>query len=113
MLALAVLIAAAGAVTAKNWKTHPTVVASRAIYEEVKQAVDGGKLATRVAEECAGEFTSMTVATDGAGVIRYTRYETGGDDSSHAHHHYYDARGRLRFVFARVGAVPSAWVEAR
>lgn len=107
------LAAAAGAVTAKNWETHPSVVASRAVFQEVTASVDAKTWRLVQRDDCDEEFTTWSLATDGRGVARYLRYEGGSGDSSHTVEQYYDASGRVRFVLGHVGAVPSAWVDAR
>lgn len=113
LFAFALAAAGAGAVTSKNWETHPSVVASRDVYKEVTAAVGAKTWRVIDAPDCVEEFTTWFLATDGQGVARYLRYEGGSGDSSQTVEQYYDAKGRVRFVFGRVGAVPSSWVEAR
>lgn len=92
---------------------EPQVVAARAVYAEVNAAVEAKTLPQQTLADCTDEFSELTVAKDEKGVIRYLLRSFGGSDSSHRYHQYYDAEGRLRFVLAKVGAVPSAWVQAR
>jgi hypothetical protein len=100
-------------VTGKNWEHHPAVEASRAVFTEVRAAVDAKQLTSRDSHDCTAEFSSFTLATDAKGIVRYFVRDFGGSDSSQRVESYYDAQGRLRFVFVKVGAVPSAWVQAR
>jgi hypothetical protein len=113
LLVLAAFAGAAGTVTAKNWEHHPTVEASRSVYTDVKTALDAKSLLAREKPDCTEEFSTFFVATNGDGVVRYLRREFGGDDSSHVYEQFYDAKGRVRFVLAKVGAVPQSWVDAR
>lgn len=110
-----VLLADAGTpkVTAKNWEHHPQVEASRAVFLEVRAALDAKQLTSRQQNDCTQEFSTFTTAADAKKVVRYFERSFGGSDSSQKIESYYDAQGRLRFVFVKVGAVPSAWVEAR
>ena len=70
-------------------------------------------VASRDARDCTSEFSTFTLATNAKGVVRFFARDFGGSDSSQKVESYYDAKGLLRFVFIKVGAVPSAWVEAR
>ena len=106
-------VAAAPKISSKNWEHHPRVEASRAVFTEVRAALDAGTLTTRKTVDCTQEFSELTLATDAQSVVRYLLRDFGGSDSSHRVEAFYDAKGTLRFVFVRVGAVPSAWVEAR
>ena len=100
-------------ISAKNWEHHPQVESARAVFTEVRAAVDAKTLTTRKTIDCTQEFSELTLSTDAQSVVRYLLRSFGGSDSSHRVEAFYDAKGTLRFVFVRVGAVPSAWVEAR
>lgn len=100
-------------VTAKNWETHPRVVPARQAVTEVLALSQDGGVTVRELADCTSEFSSFTTWTDAQGVVRKLVRSFGSEDSSHTVEAWYDARGRQRFVFAKVGAVPSAWVEAR
>ncbi len=118
VLCLALVLAAdagtpAVKVTAKNWEHHPAVEASRAVFTEVRAAIDTKQLTMREAQDCTAEFSSFTLGTTTKGDVRFFVRDFGGSDSSQRVESYYDTQGRLRFVFVKVGAVPSAWVEAR
>ncbi len=119
MVVALLLLAADGGVSespkisTKNWEHHPQVESARAVFTEVRAALDGGTFTTRKTVDCTQEFSELTLATDAQSVVRYLLRDFGGSDSSHRVEAFYDAKGTLRFVFVRVGAVPSAWVEAR
>jgi len=89
------------------------VEASRAVYTEVKAAVEAKKLATIELPDCRSEFSSMALATDGHGVPRYFSQDYGSEDSATRTFAYYDTAGHVRFVMGKTGAVPSAWIEVR
>ncbi len=92
----------------------PTPVeASRAVFTEVRAAIDAKQWVPVESADCTEEFSTYALASDAKGVVRYFVRSSGGSDSSEKVESYYDAAGRLRFVFIKVGAVPSAWVEAR
>jgi hypothetical protein len=120
MLALALLVLAADGgvpeekVTAKNWETHPRVVPARLAVVEATALENGQSLTRRDAHDCTQDFSTLAWWTDPrSGVVRKLVREFGSEDSSHHVEAWYDAQGRQRFVFAKVGAVPSAWIEAR
>ena len=100
-------------VDAKNWEHHPRIEAARAVYAAVRAALDAKALGTRELTDCTQEFSGFSLSTDAQGVVRLLVRDFGGGDSSQKAESYYDEQGRLRFVFVKVGAVPSAWVEAR
>lgn len=99
--------------TRANWQHHPAVEAARAVYAEVKEALESKRLEPKLRADCTQELSTFWVASDSSGVIRYLVRDFGSEDSSHRYEQYYDSAGRLRFAFAKVGAVPNAWVEAR
>lgn len=100
-------------VTRKNWEAHPKVVPSRMVVTEVNDALATKKLEVREFVDCTDEFSNYTVATDSKLQVLQLVRDFGGGDSSHHAELFYDSAGRVRFLFVRVGAVPSAWVEAR
>lgn len=116
MLILVTLILAADAgaprPTAKTWRHHPDVEAARAVFTEVRAALETGALTTKESTACE-QFSTFALSTDAKGTVRLFVRAFGSEDSSHRVDAYYDEAGRLRFVFVRVGAVPAAWVEAR
>lgn len=118
MLALLLLSADGGVpdekVTAKNWETHPRVMPARIAVVEAMALEKGQSLTRHDAQDCTQEFSTLAWWTDArSGVVRKLVRDFGSGDSSHRVEAWYDAQGRQRFVFAKIGAVPSAWVEAR
>jgi hypothetical protein len=100
-------------ITTKNWQHHPHVESARAVFTEVRAALDAKHLTSREARDCTQEFSAFITSTDEKGVVRLLVREFGNSDSTQRAEAYYDAAGRLRFVFVQVRAVPSSWVEAR
>lgn len=125
LAAMTVLLGQAAAtseITAKSWATHPRVVESRAVFEEVNalEAAGGLKLESKDMTCAANDaFTSFDeegmggpgyepttrriVGRDGKGTIRKLTLITSGTDGS-TKDGYYDASGRLRFLFDHAGA---------
>jgi hypothetical protein len=97
----------------RDQEARAAVESARAVFAEVRAALEAKQLVSREVPDCTQQFSSFTLATDAKGAVRLLVREFGGEDSSHRAETYYDAAGRLRFVFVKVGAVPSAWVEAR
>lgn len=112
-LLVVLLLASDGGITASTWEHHPDIESARAVYQEVRAALEAKRLTAREAHDCSEEFTNYTRFADADGTTRLLEWKFGGEDSAQAVESYYDAAGRLRFVFVKVGAVPSAWVEAR
>jgi hypothetical protein len=55
----------------------------------------------------------ITVHRDAQGTLRRLHFQGGSGDSFHDVTYYYDARGRLRFAFAKRGAVNGTQEEER
>ncbi|MDT4895770.1 MAG: hypothetical protein QOH25_847 [Acidobacteriota bacterium] len=105
-----------GEVTKANWQQHPKIKAIRAIVQSVKTGMSRKSLTTkkRTFEYCEpGEDTLRMIATDASGRARFYQNEGGSEDSSLKLEHYYDERGRLRFVFITGGAVNGSQLEHR
>lgn len=83
------------------------------IFNEVEAALASKALNTETVNDCDDEFSNFEVSRDAKGNVRRFVHAFGGEDSSQRASSTYDDKGRLRFVFVKVGAVPSAWVEAR
>ena len=108
----------------KSWRQHPAVVAIRSIVASNEAAIASGAL-RRDAKRVCGEDSSgsgvderpfasdRVVFRDSTGRIRKYVASEGTDDSAYTVEHHFDARGRLRFVFARAGAANDAVVEHR
>lgn len=120
-LAAALLLWSASAVHAQSPRasrsgTEAEVAAVRAVYEEVVQAAAAHRLARRDTtitcdEEDLG--TDVTVMTDASGGVRLLSWKGGSDDHGETHRFYYDAAGRLRFLFVSRGAVNGTEQEER
>lgn len=106
----------AGEITKANWQQHPKIKAIRAVVQAVKASL-GRKAFTvkrRAFEYCEPyEDTARTIATDTKGLVRFYQNEGGSDDSALKLEHYYDERGRLRFVFITGGAANGSRLEHR
>lgn len=109
-------IAATPEITAANWRQHPQVKLVRTIVGAINGEMAKGvfKTSERKFSYCEPyEDTLRKLTVDAKGIVR--RYETqgGSDDSSLTTDHYYDASGRLRFVFISGGAVNGSVLEHR
>ena len=103
-------------ITEANWQFHPKTRQVRAIVQSVKAGMSLKVLKTkrRAFEYCEpGADTKRTIATDAKGRARFYETEGGSEDSSLKMEHYYDQRGRLRFVFITGGAVNGSQLEHR
>lgn len=90
----------AGRVTLANWETHPKIVAVRDLVNEIDatKKYEAESKTDLCAESGHGEM-ERTKVTDQHGVIRELVLSFGSEDSTEIASHYYDAKGRLRFVF--------------
>jgi hypothetical protein len=105
-----------GEITKANWQQHPKIKAIRSIVQSVKTGITSKKLTSkkRTFEYCEPYAdTVRLVATDSSGRPRFYQAEGGSEDSSLKFEHYYDERGRLRFVFITGGAVNGSELEHR
>ncbi len=89
------------------------VDAVKDLFNEIEAGLASKALTTEKLNDCNDEFSSFEVSRDAKGAVRRLVHDFGGEDSSQRAASYYDDTGRLRFLFVKVGAVPSAWVEAR
>jgi hypothetical protein len=116
---LTVRVAFAGeaeAITRKNWRTHPRIVAVRDIYTENEKLQREKKLKSERKQYSCDSISSETERTalrDGNGRIRKYITGMGGEDSVYTVEHHYDAQGRLRFLFVKAGAVNDSRMELR
>jgi hypothetical protein len=105
------------AITQKNWRSHPRIVAIRALVEVNEGAAKSGRLRREKKRVCEPEersFVADRVAfRDANGRIRKYVSSEGTDDSAYTMEHHYDEQGRLRFAFGTSGAVNGARVEYR
>lgn len=72
--------------------------------------VDGVK---DVFSEVEAARLNAELLRDASGAIRKLVRSNGTEDHTESATSYFDASGRLRFLFVKAGAVPSAFVEAR
>jgi hypothetical protein len=94
-------------ITDKNWQTHPEITAIRHVVGSVNSSLKKHALKTteRKYESCGDQyFTSRRIGRDAKGVTRWYRDYSEGEDASFDFNYYYDANGKLRFVFATVRA---------
>ena len=92
------------------------VRSARAVYSAVEAGIAANRLQTRdTTVQCDGDRLEfeVTLHTDSAGVVRRLRWQGGSDDSAADTRYYYDAGGRLRFAFAKRGAVNGTQEEER
>jgi hypothetical protein len=105
-----------GEITKANRQQHPKIKAIRAIVQAVKTGMTRKSFTTRkrTFEYCEpGEDTLRILAIDSRSRARFYKTEGGSEDSSLKFEHYYDERGRLRFVFITGGAVNGSQMEHR
>ena len=92
------------------------VAAVRAVYQEVTRAVAAGHLVRRDTTVACDESDlgqEITLWRDRAGLVRQLTWAGGTDDHAQTYRSYYDAAGRLRFVFVTRGAVNGTQQELR
>ena len=83
-------------------------------FNEVEAAVAAKAYAEESIQDCTGgEYSEITVFRDATTAVRKLERSNGSDDHLETASSYYDANGRLRFLFVKAGAVPSAHVESR
>jgi hypothetical protein len=103
-------------ITKKNWSAHPKIAAIRALVQQNEDAIKAKQYQHQERSDCQMEGAgseSESIDRDGSGVIRKYVHEVGSDDSAYKAEAQYDERGRLRFVFARRGAVNGSQGEFR
>ncbi len=114
-------------ITAKNWQLHPRIIEVRKIYDEVNAALKAHRLREKRREfDCSklpeaelahqqdyyeGGVRVLAQAHDGT--PRFFYREGGSEDSMVRVEYYYDAAGKLRFIFVRGGAVNGTHMETR
>jgi len=120
MVGLATVVAAAPVsaetpITKKNWRTHPRIEQIRALFTEVEAAVQAGAL-MHERKEGEGEppaDASREMWTDAEGVVRKFIRAGGSSDSFVTRAFFYDAQGRLRFLYVTAAAVNETRIEHR
>ena len=106
---------AAAPITLQNWLTHPKIVAVRDVVNEIDSAPENkfeSESQTLCEDSGHGEM-ERTKLTDASGVIRELVLSYGSEDSAQIESHYYDARGKLRFVFTTRNDVHGNSTELR
>ena len=82
--------------------------------KDVFTEVEAATLNSETLQDCSGEDPSeVEVLRDASGVIRKLVRANGSEDHTETATSYFDASARLRFLFVKAGAVPSAHVESR
>ena len=104
------------AITEKNWRQHPKIVAIRRIVSSVDAGLKQGsfKISQRKFE-CGGGPLLRRIARDAkGGVAWYEDYGYGeSGDASRDDHYYYDHSGHLRFVLIIIAAVNGSRQQLR
>jgi hypothetical protein len=101
-------------ITASNWMNHPWVKEIRTIYQAVAALRAAGKLqkSSKTFDYCPA-WDLQRVMLEGGEVVRFYKSSGGSDDSAVRMEHTYDAKGRLRFVLVKAGAVNHTHLEYR
>jgi hypothetical protein len=96
------------AITEKNWRQHPKIVAIRKIVSAVDAGLKQGSLKISQRKfECGNGPLLRRIARDAKGVVKwYEDYGFGeSGDASGDNHYYYDHSVHLRFVLINIDAV--------
>lgn len=96
-----------------NWRRHPQIVAIRKITEEVEGLSGEGDLRKKEKDTGCMYDNDRTLFISSQGHARKYVVAGGSGDSSVTRTLYYDAEGRLRFVFVEAGAVNGSALEHR
>ncbi|NJK43318.1 MAG: hypothetical protein HC933_02825 [Pleurocapsa sp. SU_196_0] len=115
LIPLLTCVAAAQAITAKNWLNHPAILEVRGMYTAVNALVAGKKLKleSRRFSYCPSWDLERTKYTDSRGIVRRYVKAGGSEDSAVTLEHTYDSSARLRFVLVTAGAVNDTREEWR
>jgi hypothetical protein len=102
-------------ITVKNWRSDPRILEVRAIYVTVNTLVAKKllKLEQQKFGYCPSWDLERSKFTAANGVVRRYIKAGGSEDSAVTFEHTYDARGRLRFVLVKAGAVNDTHLELR
>lgn len=96
--------------------TELEIRAVRVVYQQVMREIAANRLVRRDSTvHCGNDDPGLeaTYRTDAAGHIRQLEWSGGSDDHAETHRFYYDAAGRLRFIFVTRGAVNGTQEEER
>ena len=110
------IVSPPGPVTRASWQADSEIQNIRKIVATVNAGLKrhAFKVSQRKFEYCEPyEDTLRRIAIDDKGIARSYVKEGGSDDSALKLEHYYDAAGRLRFVFITGGAVNGSELEHR
>ncbi|MFO0738853.1 MAG: hypothetical protein U0270_23340 [Labilithrix sp.] len=86
-------------ITIGNWLTHPKIVAVRDIVNAIDASEYASESKTELCQDSGHGESERTKLTDENGVIRELVLSSGSEDSAQIESHYYDANGKLRFIF--------------
>lgn len=105
-----------GPITEKGWAKHPKIAEIRALVQQNEEAIKAKRFKHEERTDCDMEGAgkeSESVDRDASGRIRKYVHDMGSDDSAYRAELHYDEQGRLRFAFARRGAVNDSTGEFR
>jgi hypothetical protein len=102
-------------ITVKNWRSDPRILEVRAVYASVNTLIANKrlKLERQNFGYCPSWDTERSKFTAANGVVRRYVKAGGSEDSAVTLEHSYDARGRLRFVLVKAGAINDTHLESR
>lgn len=86
-------------ITIRNWMTHPKIVAVRKIVNMIDASKYESESKTGLCGDSGHGESERTKITDDKGRIRELVLAGGSEDSAETDSHYYDANGKLRFIF--------------
>lgn len=86
-------------ITIQNWMTHPKIVAVRRIVNSIDASKYASESKTGLCADSGHGESERTKLTDDHGRIRELVLAGGSEDSAETDSHYYDANGKLRFIF--------------
>ena len=114
LIAWPLSVHAQGAVTKSNWQRHPAIIAIQQLVAAIDR--DSARYVQLTdSASCHGGEVSLTATlwSDSTGTSRRYQVAGGSGDSAGEARYYYDASGRLRFVFTETGAVNGTQREDR
>ncbi len=114
-LLLLVGVVQAQTITVKNWRSDPRILEVRGIYAAVNTLIAKKllKLEQKKFGYCPSWDLERSKFTAANGLVRRYIKAGGSEDSAVTFEHTYDARGRLRFVLVKAGAVNDTHLELR
>ena len=95
---------------------NAAIEAVRSIYQDTEAAIKVNRYVRHDTTVTCGPLDldqNFSFYRDSAGVVRRLDADVGTDDHAEVHHYYYDATGRLRFIFVQYGAVTGAHMQER